>query len=322
MPWWMNWYRSISRAPALIVGAAAILLLGVVTASRGQETLEERYQQALSAFNSAKMEEACEGFREVEKEKSGYKQTQTYLKVACAQVNLIEKREDDLFKEGVDLYSKGRLDDAKQKFDQASKVRLKNPKHATEISRYLKLIANQQSETRYFNEGVALFKEGRFSEAKARFDQVANAKGPKADDARNYLHRIEQAVQAAKQAPKPPPATSTPSSTPATQTAADDQILRTGLVAYFHGNLEEAERDLSNYLDNHGKKRDLAFFFRGAAHGTRYFLSGEKDAREKDLALADFRSARDFGKQFQPPRNYVSPKILTLYSEVAVPSSQ
>ncbi len=311
MRWWMNWFRNTSSS--LVLAAAIVTLLAAADLTRAQETLDQRYQQAVSFFNGAKMEDACEAFKAVEKEKPGYGQTSTYLKVACGEVGRIQKMEDDDFNQGVDLYTKGRLDDAKAEFAKALKVPLKNPKHRAEVTRYLKLIADQQSDSRYFDEGVKLFKQGRMAEAKVRFNQVAQGNGANAGEARNYLSRIEQASQ---QPGKTPGGTTTASTEPGGPPGADEQLLRTGLVAYFNGNLDDAERTLSSYLDNHGRKRDLAFFFRGAAHGTRYFLSGEKDTRQKDLALADFRSAKGNAAQFQPPQKYVSPKILAMYSEV------
>ena len=59
------------------------------------------------------------------------------------------------------------------------------------------------------------------------------------------------------------------------QEMLDEQPLRLGLAAYFTGKYEEAEQQLGAYVGNHGRKVALAYFFRGAAHASRYFLSGE-----------------------------------------------
>jgi TolA-binding protein len=96
------------------------------------------------------------------------------------------------------------------------------------------------------------------------------------------------------------------------QELKEEQPLRQGLEAYFDGRYNEAEQQLGAYVDNQGKKRALARFFRGAAHASRYFLSGEQDVQQKELALVDFRNLR---KGFQPPKQYVSPKILSLYTQ-------
>ena len=101
----------------------------------------------------------------------------------------------------------------------------------------------------------------------------------------------------------------------AAQDKADEQPLRLGLEAYFQGKYDDAERQFGQYVDNHGRKVALAYFFRGASHASRYFLSGEKDAQQKELALADFRSSQKNAQQFQPPKDFVPPKILALYSQ-------
>jgi tetratricopeptide (TPR) repeat protein len=97
------------------------------------------------------------------------------------------------------------------------------------------------------------------------------------------------------------------------QELADEQPLRQGLEAYFQGNYSEAEQQLGAYVDGHGRKLLLARFFRGATHASRYFLSGEQDIQQKELALADFRTLPKSSQQFQPPKEYVAPKILSLY---------
>jgi tetratricopeptide (TPR) repeat protein len=99
------------------------------------------------------------------------------------------------------------------------------------------------------------------------------------------------------------------------QELVDEQPLRQGLEAYFQGKYTEAEQQLGAYVDNHGSKLSLARFFRGAVHASRYFLSGEQDVQQKELALADFRTLPKGSPQFQPPKQYVSPKILSLYAQ-------
>jgi TolA-binding protein len=284
-------------------------------------------------FNNARMEESCDLLQEIEKEKPGYKQTKTYLNAACNQVERMVKMEEDLFNEGVQFVNQGRYDDAKQKFDQASKIPLKNPRYRSQIDRYLREIEGRQKEERQFQEGVRLFDAGKYKEAQARFSSLAQGGGARAGDARNYLARVEEALRrqlpakpaagpseavVAPPKPSPQPASrgESPSTTGASPTSsANEQLLRLGLQAYFDGKYDEAERSLTDYLNNHGSKSALALFFRGALQGTRYFLSGEKDTWRKDLAEADFRALKEHAARFQPPQKFVSPKILALYSE-------
>jgi len=388
MRWWMNCSRNISFRTALACACLAALLMAGARPAPAQD-VESRYQQAVDLFNNAKMEESCELLQQIDKEKPGYKQTKTYLNVSCSQVNRMVKMEEDLFNAGVQFFNQGRYDDAKQKFDNASKVQLKNPRYRSQISRYLRDIEGRQNEERQFQEGVKLFEAGKYSEAQARFSSVAEGGGARAADARNYLARLGDALRQqraaeetnrlfndgvrlfnagkhadaqanfekvvgaggpkaaearvylqkleqmalAKQSPPPskpaagpsvaattapqPGAQEGPTSTTGTgpSTSANEQLLRLGLQAYFDGKFDEAERALSDYLNNHGSKPALALFFRGASQGTRYYLSGEKDTRRKDLAEADFRALKEHTARFQPPDKYVSPKILALYSE-------
>ena len=97
----------------------------------------------------------------------------------------------------------------------------------------------------------------------------------------------------------------------------DQEPLRLGLEAYFAGNYDQAEQQLGLYVANHGRKIALAYFFRGATRASRYFLSGERDTQQRDLAVADFRALQKDARQFQPPKQYVSPKIISLYSQSA-----
>lgn len=381
MPSSMSWFQSIRLRRSLGICFLAIpFLLGCAIAA-GQDQLEQRYQQALELFNSAKMEDACEQFQVVEQEKPGYKETKKYLGIACNQVKRIMKMEEDLFNQGVQFFNQGNYDDAKQKFEQASKIPLKNPKYRSQISRYLRDMEARQNEERLFQEGVRLFNDGKYDQAQSRMNQVAQGGGPKAGEARNYLARIQAALSKQRaaeeetkvfnegvqlfnaknyanaymtfdkvanmggpragtardylkrieEASKPPAGTVearnrpperpkpapeiTPPPKQAPATTAGDQALRAGLQAYFEGKLDDAERDLSDYISGHGSKQGLAYFFRGASYSTRYYLSGEKDRHQRDLAVADFRALRDHAAQFQPPQKFVSPKIVDLYRE-------
>jgi len=387
---WMNYCRSISRGQFLACGCLAVLLIGEARPVPAQD-IESRYQQAVDLFNNAKMEESCELLQQIDKEKPGYKQTKTYMNVACSQVSRMIKMEEDLFNEGVQFFNQGRYDDAKLKLDQASKVPLKNPRYRSQIGRYLRDIEGRQNEERQFQEAVKLFEGGRYSEAQTRFSSVAQGGGSRAAEARNYLARVEDALRQqrgaeeanklfsegvrlfnagkhadaqgnfekvvaaggpkaaearvylqkleqmaraqaspAKPAGGPSVAVVTPAKTApqsgapegapsptgtGPSSSANEQLLRLGLQAYFDGKFDEAEQALSDYLNNHGSKPALALFFRGASQGTRYYLSGEKDSRRKDLAKADFRALKERAAGFHPPDKYVSPKILALYSE-------
>jgi len=328
------------------------------------QDVEQRYEQAVQLFYSAKMEDAYELLQEVKRERPGYKETDKFLNAARKEIDRMYKMEETLFNQGVQFLNQGDYEGAKQKFDQAAKVPVKNPKYRSQISGYLSQIQSRGDEERLFQEGVKLFNDGNYSQAQLRlnqvaqgggskageartilgkindalqkqrageemnklfnegvqlygvgqnvqaldrFEKVANAGGPKAAEARAYIQRLRQISQTTKEKPKlPEPGPAPPPS---------EQILRAGLKAYFEGNINAAEQDLSDYLDKKGPKQALAYFFRGAARSTRYLLSGEKDAEQKKLAVEDFRAFKSQAARLQPPEKFVSPKILALYSE-------
>ena len=395
--------------------------------------IEQRYQRALQLYNSGRaddVEDACELFTQIEKEKPGYKETGTYRSASCLGKQGVYGREEKLFKEGEQLLNQKRLEEAKLKFEQASKIPLKHPKYRTQIEGYLKEIdkmkereeervreENERREDSAWTEAVSLFKgrdfskarrqfeevirmngkhsaeaknglkqidaaeadqrafdeavgtynEKRYEAAKTRFKQYIQKGGAKLDEAERYLQRIDEALKdqaavhesvakvvATGQNPRqvaqqwvidaqaamsirqystavqklevaerldPTNRDARLLLTQARELAAE-QPLRAGLEAYFQGKYEEAEHLLTDYLNsNNGHKRAVAYFFRGANHATRYFLSGEQDAQQRGLALDDFRTLRKEAREFQPPKKFVSSKILSLYAKAVETSA-
>jgi hypothetical protein len=331
-------------------------------------------------FNSGRMEEACDAFRGLDKAKPGDPLVTPYLKMSCKQAADLQQKEEALFNQGVQLFNQNQFDDARQKFDQTTKLKgLKNWRYHDEALKYIKQIDARQGDEQAFQDGVKLFNNGKFTEAQARlsplaqgngphaaeargylakiadaqkkqnsdqqirqayddgvrlyksgdstnayldFEKVAKAGGPNAAKAQDYIAKIEakqkkdnaqqQSQVASNQTPKPPPPKPNENPTP-----VSDQSLRAGLRAYFAGDFDAADRNLSDYLGQNGPKQALAYFFRGAARSSRFFLSGEKESHEKELAVADFQSVKSHDQTFQPPNQYVPPKILALYSQAA-----
>jgi TolA-binding protein len=353
--------------------------LGVSRPAQAQGTFE----QAKDLFYSGKsggIEEACEAFQQLDKAKPGDKQIQPFMNMSCNSVKGLRKQEEDLYNQGVQLFNQNQFDDARQKFEQSSKLTgLKNFHYHDKAQQYLKQIDSRQGEEQAFQDAVKFYNSGKYPDAQARFNTVAQGSGPHVAEARGYLAKISDALQkqnanqqvrqtfddgvrlyksgdsanaylafekvakaggpnaakaqdyiakieakqkkdnaqqqnqvASNETPKPPP--TKPNENPPT---VSDQSLRAGLRAYFAGDFDSADRDLSDYLRQNGPKQALAYFFRGAAHSSRFFLSGEKESHEKELAVADFQSVKIHDQAFQPPNQYVPPKILALYSQTA-----
>ncbi|MGH9779872.1 MAG: hypothetical protein ACRD5I_15830 [Candidatus Acidiferrales bacterium] len=451
-----------------IISALALAAL-LAAPAMAQETLDQRYERARDHFNSGRMEDACDLFQQVDKEKSGYKETGKFLNISCAQVKLLYDTEEKLYKDGVQLLNQGQVEEAKGKFTQASSMRLKSPKYRGETNRLLKEIEGRENEEKVFAEGVRLFEQGQLEQAKQRFERVSGAKageargylqrieqqlqaqgsaqreegsfsaavdlfnkgdlpgarsgfadvakmngkrkseaenyiaridqslrgrqeedtafqdavrrfdrkdyegarasfqrvvalnGSRKTDAQGYLGRIDQELRAAEEARKKAAQATAGGETSQqavtrllgeargamdrrdyhtaleklkvaevldprnselqrlmsqAQEQQSELALRAGLQAYFEGRWDDAERSLSQYLEGNppaAGKRSLALFFRGATRSTRYFLSGEKDGQQKELAQADFRAVGEASRNFRAPERYVSPKILDLY---------
>ncbi len=281
------------------------------------QDVEPLYQKGIAEFNSAHVEDACDTLKQVESLKPGYQQVTAYMKMACSQVPKLYQLEQDNYNQGVKLFNEGKYEDARQAFQNVIKARVKNPKYRAQAQQYVDQINARQGDEKLFQDAARALKQNKFSEARADFSKLAQAGGPRAGDAKNMLPQVDEAERNYQQAkknqisepPKEPPATS-------------DQSLRAGLQAYFNGEYEHAENSLTDYLSTHGPKQQLAFFFRGASHSAQYFLSGEKDSQEKELAMQDFRALKGQATPFQPPKRYVSPKILALYDAAVGASSQ
>jgi len=424
--WCKSCFRRIKLAGPILLGFAAAVSLFAFAAS-AQQALEDRYQKAIQSFNEAKMEDACDALKQIEKENPGYKDVRTYLNPACDSARRTYEQEERLYKQGLELFKQGQFDQAKQKFTQGRSLVLNHPKYRADMDDYLKKIEARSREENLFQQAVQQFNEGRDTEAATQFGQIEQAKGARADDARSYLQRIKDrreaeirkketegdqqafdeavrafndkrypdaktrfqaliqkggahaaeaqsyvpridaalrddaaarektkktiadagkdprqvaqqlieearadvsglqyaaAVDKLKTAEMLDPANhEVPPLLKTAQEMADQEPLRLGLEAYFAGKYDQAEQQLGAYLANHGRKIALAYFFRGATRASRYFLSGEQDTQQKDLAMSDFRALKKDSRQFQPPKQYVSPKIMSLYSQSAGASS-
>ena len=423
--WCKKCFPPIKLLGLLCLGLAAAYLCASVAFA--QQSLDDRYQKAVQLFNSAKMEDACDLFQQIEKESPGYKDVHTYLNPACDSAKRTYDQEEKLYKQGLDLFNQGQFDEAKQKFTQGRNLVLKHPKYRAEIDNYLRQIDARSHEDAQFQQAVQLFDAGHDDDAAAQFAQIEQGKGPHAADAHVYLQRIkdrralaaqQQATASDQQAfdaavhdftdkrypeaknrfqaliqkgsahsadaksylekidaavrqdaaardnakkqvveqgkdPKQvaqqlvaaargniaaqqyaeavgklqsaamldPSNQDVATLLKSTQDTLDEMPLRMGLAAYFNGKYEEAEQQLDTYVANHGPKIALAYFFRGASHASRYFLSGEQDTQQKNLAMTDFQTLRKDSPKFQPPKQYVSPKILSLYTQSATRNS-
>lgn len=304
---------------------------------------ESAFNEGVSAFKNGDFSTARSRLQEVVGLNGKYRgEAQGYLDRIDA-----AEREQRAFNDAVRAFQEGRFDEARSGFRQVVGL---NGSRKGEAQQYLGKIDAAIAEDTAFRDAKSKFDQNDFEGARAAFQKVIDMRGAHASEARSYLVRIEARGQDPKQAARQFVADARaavgrkdylaaveklkaaealdPSNRDAKQLLAQveelaaEQPLRGGLQAYFEGHYEEAERQLTTYLNNNGRKRALAYFFRGAAHGTRFFLSGEKDAQQKQQALEDFRALQQDSRRFRVPEKYVPPKILALYTEAVGPQTR
>lgn len=256
-----------------------------------------------------------------------------------------------------DLYNQGKLQDAISACGQAAAIHGPNAESADNLASkarakqqqaQLEQNEREQNSSKRFSECENLEGQNKIDDAIECFKEVAQAKGSKsseaqqrADDLSQQKHITEQ--QAQQQQPQvrhpqeaknitPPTPVDTSRATPVKPAPAKlppappplpsrgEDRLREGIVAFVDGDYSRSDRSLSAYLADGGENKSLAYFFRGAARGTSYFLSGEKDPKSRAQAIEDFRKA----KQAQGPHlpvqkieKVVAPKILQLFRDAA-----
>jgi len=236
---WMICSGSIK--PRLVL---ALLLAAALTALplRAQETLDQRYDRAKTLFNSAKIEDACETFQQIEKEKPGYKDVASlYLKVCTQTIQSAYSMEEKLYKEGVDLMNAGRYDDAREKLQQAQKLTLKSPKYRTQIARYLKEMDDKAQEEKLFQEAVRLMNDGKDAEARRRFEEVIQLGGAHAAEARTSLKQLEDRTKAA--------------GTAAAAAQAEESAFNSAVSAFNGGDYSAARARFQDVVGMNGKRR-------------------------------------------------------------------
>jgi outer membrane protein assembly factor BamD (BamD/ComL family) len=280
--------------------------------SRSRE--ETLYQQAVQLFNQGRDSEAASQFGQIEQAKGARAEdARSYLQ------RIKQRREEEARKK--------ETESDQQAFNQA--VRTFNDKHYSDArSRFQALIqkgsAHAAEAQSYIPRIDAALKEEATARENTKKTLTEGGKDPKQVaqqlivEARADVtaQQYAAAVDKLKTAEMLDPASrDVPSLLKTAQEMADQEPLRLGLAAYFAGKYDQAEQQLGVYVANHGSKIALAYFFRGATRASRYFLSGERDAQQKDLAMADFRALKKDSRQFQPPKQYVSPKILSLYTQ-------
>jgi len=120
-------------------------------------------------------------------------------------------------------------------------------------------------------------------------------------------------TKAKPQPPTPKPIVKTAASEP--KTAASD--LQLGIGEFYAGNYSKAEDLLNQYINSRGKRAEVACFYLGASVYTRLVLSNGNDPAAGQQAKNWFSKGHKLNPRFSPPKDWISPKIIGLYDQVA-----
>lgn len=202
---------------------------------------------------------------------------------AKEQLDILENTERGVIKHATEALNRGRDNDARALLNQVAADR--GPS-SDEAQRLLVQIKQTVNDRELLDQAASLVRQGKNSEAQNLLNPVVARGGPLSAKAGALLKQIA---------------------------GSGEELLRAGLKAYFRGDLEEAESKLTSYISINGERDALAYFFRGAARASRYFLSGEVDVHEKSNAMEDFRTLKQHHRDFRLPLEYVSPKVISLY---------
>ncbi|MBI2677555.1 MAG: hypothetical protein HYX28_02095 [Candidatus Koribacter versatilis] len=153
------------------------------------------------------------------------------------------------------------------------------------------------------HEGYHARSEGNAAEAKSKYIAVL-AEEPNNATARTALDQIAQEEQAKPQV----------GAQQAQATPEADIMLARAIGEYYKGNYTEAETHIKDYQNVNGSKKALGYFFSGVSKLTRYYLGGGNDKKLLNDAEAALRIAKGTQGFKAPGEEFVSPKILKIYS--------
>jgi hypothetical protein len=213
----------------------------------------------------------------------------------AAEAQAAKAKDYELFSQGMAAYQRNEFDKAKPLLSAVIGDNAANAhKVLKQIDDYTKLVS----------EGARLDGAGNFKQEIERYTRALKIKGDGPGDLKQKIAqangKLAQSKQESEQA----------------SDKANEQPLVDGISDFYNGNYQQADQKLSAFSGT-GSKKALALFYLGASELSRYFLAGADD-KVKDLynqAMNHFRAARQAAAGFNPPQQYVSQRILTVFNQ-------
>ena len=178
-------------------------------------------------------------------------------------------------------------------------------------------VRNIDEYTRNFDEGFQLAQRKKYQQALERYKSAQRIKGDGPWEINAKVARLQQQIKAEADSRNIQSQAASKEDVGKLR-STDDQKLLEAMANYHQGAYQQAENDLSGYAGQ-GPKKALALFYLGASKLARYYLAGEpKDQSDVyQTAINNFRNAKQSAPDFRPPEQYVSPRIIKVFNEVA-----
>lgn len=273
---------------------------------------DELMQQGIRAVGQRRYEEALNTFQKVQAQDPGYPKLNYWIPEAQRGLSRspqpAQATDAASLERGKSLFSAKSYSAALEAFRQAQSGRpdsVEIPSWIQKTEAAMAEATRQERRDRMVNDARALLRKKDYARARVQLLR-ASASAPNDEEIVRLLAQAQAGMKQSGQAP-----------TAEERSAALAVLLEDGVRQFYAGNFPETRRLLEQYVKENGKNLVLAYFYLGAVASTEFFLEGEKDREKEALARQLFAKGRRADKRFEPPREWISPKIVGLYERTA-----
>jgi hypothetical protein len=264
---------------------------------------DHRFQDAINAFKSVtaaryKDEAARYLSKDIPDAQKAYAADQ-----AARKQREEAARDAEHFKKGNDAYQQNDFDTAKAQLSQVTGA------NAAEAKRLLQNIDDYKSG---FDQGFKFEKAGKQKQAADAYRRILKIKPDGPWDVSKKLAKLDKDLKAAAATAA---AEKAASEKPAAPLSTDDSNLAEAISGFYRGEYQQSQAKLASYAGD-GPRKALALFYLGACELSQYYLAaGEPPKDLYDRAVEHFRAARKTAPSFAPPVQYISPRVMKVFSE-------
>jgi len=208
-----------------------------------------------------------------------------------------EARNAEHFKKGKDAYQQNDFDTAKAQLSQVTGA------NAAEAKRIVQNIDDYKAG---FDQGFKFETGRRYKQAADAYRKILKIKPDGPWEVNKKLAKLDKDMKAAAAA----------AAEKAALEKQEDKDLADAISGYYHGDYQQSQAKLANYSGD-GPRKALALFYLGACELSQYLLAdpGNPPKSLYDKAVEHFRAARKTAPAFAPPTQYISPRVMKVYTE-------